>query len=169
MVKIKPAFICPRCDEGITATSKPEHCPSCGLKFSDVSNGFVTPITIAEQQERINDKDKHAKFILALPVDTATNILNDALHIIQTIPGKKVRASDIRDLMGMAIQIGDVAKKYEDFLAAGGVHTPGLFIKTKTTTGDGNELQKTTNGGTTPASVATPMLAPVEPDGGSRG
>ena len=158
---IKNTYVCPRCEEGITAATKPDFCPGCGFKLSMNNTVFTVPVTIAEQQERISDKILHAKFILNLPIDTATNILNDALHIVQTIPGKKVLASDIRNLMGMAIQIGEIAKQYESFLAAGGTHTPGLFITTGEKT---NELQKTRDGTKATAPVPTPMLTPLDKD-----
>jgi hypothetical protein len=161
MVSIKNTYICPRCEEGITGSNKPDFCPSCGFKLSLNSNQFTAPLTIAEQQERINNKVEHARFILELPIDTAASILNDALHIVQTIPGKKVRASDIRSLMGMAIQIGEVAKQYEEFLAAGGTHTPGLFI----TTGENeHEQQKTRDGEKAASPVPSPLFSPMGKD-----
>lgn len=154
---IKNIYTCPRCDEGITASSKPDFCPGCGFKLSGNVDSFTVPHTIAEQSERLTNKTEHVQFVLNLSMDAATNIMQDALHIIQTIGGKKVLASDIRNLMGLAIKIGDVAKKYEEFLGAGGSHTPGLFI----TSGETNELQQAADGSKTTAPVATTLFTPV--------
>jgi hypothetical protein len=97
-------------------------------------------------------------FVVDLPVDIANNIMNDALHIVQTIPAKKVRVSDIRTLMRMAIQIGDIARKYEEFLLAGGTHTPDLFIKV----GEDDESTTNGNGAKTSAPLPTPLFPPLE-------
>jgi hypothetical protein len=117
------------------------------------------PTTITEQTAVINDRVAHIAFVLSMPIDIANDVMNDALNIIETIPGKKVKASDIRTLMGMAIKIGEIAKKYEEFLQAGGTHTPELFIKTS---GDQNESQKTGDGTQASTTVPTPLFAPVE-------
>lgn len=161
MAKIKNIVTCPRCEESLVAEHiKPEYCPACGWKFSKEISSFEIPETITAQLNRLQDKKKHVQFVLDLPVQVASNILNDALHILQTISGKKVPASDIRDIVGMAIRIGDVAKKYEEYLAAGGSHTPGLLL----TTEEQHELQKNRDGGKNAAPVPTPLLAPVGSD-----
>ena len=159
MANIKNTYICPRCEEGISAVEKPEVCPNCHFKLAmPGSGGFAVPTTIAEQQERIGDKKAHTEFILSLHIDTANNIMNDALNIIQTIPSKKVRTSDIRNLMGMAIQIGDIARKYEEFLKVGGAHTPELLI----ISGDDNEQSANGNGEKTTSSIPTPLFSSVD-------
>ena len=117
------------------------------------------PTTITEQTASVNDREAHIAFVLSVPIDIANDMMNDALNIIETIPGKKVKASDIRSLMGMAIRIGKIATKYQEFLEVGGTHTPELFIKT---TGDQNESQTTGDGTKTSAAVPTPLFTPVE-------
>jgi len=160
MTSIKNTYVCPRCDEGISSTNKPDYCPACGFHMSAEVDTFFLPHTVSEQMERINDKIAHADFVVNLPISNAKNMMNDALHIIQTIGGKKVLPSDIRELVGMAIRIGEVAKKYEEFLAAGGSHTPGLFI----VSGEKHEQQQNTDGGKTTAPVPTPLFAPLGKD-----
>lgn len=161
MAKIKLVYTCPRCEEGITAVSKPEICPGCGAKFPATgSGGFMTPITITEQEARISDDIARTKFVLSLPLDTANNILNDALTIMQTLPGKKVKKSDIRIIMGIANRIGEIAKAYEQFLIAGGAHTPELFIKEN---GEHtNESTKTRAGEDSAAPKPTPLFTSLE-------
>jgi hypothetical protein len=56
-------------------------------------------------------------------------MMNDSLNIIETIPAKNVRASDIRYLVMMAIRIGEIASKYHEYLEVGGKHVPSLYIK----------------------------------------
>lgn len=55
-------------------------------------------------------------------------MVNDALNIIETLPAKKVPASDIRYLVEMAMKIGQIATKYDEYIRAGGKHVPSLFI-----------------------------------------
>lgn len=161
MAKIKMIYTCPKCEESTTAEDKPEKCGACGCKFPAVgAGGFVEPWTIEEQSVRIPDQKAKARFLLNLPIESASNIMNDALNIIQTIPGKKVKISDIRIIMGMAIQIGEIAKAYEKFLVAGGTHTADIFLQT----GDTNELSATRNGEKTSAPKPTPLFAPMEQD-----
>ena len=164
MTHISHIFTCPKCEESITAKVKPNHCPNCGYKFAPGAiNGFVEPESICEQSFRIGSPKAHAEFILGLPIESATNIVQDALDVIKTLPSKKVQQSDIRILMGLAIQIGDIAKAYESFLAAGGTHAPGLFINKDE---EANELQKTAVGDEATARVPTPLFPPVEQNGG---
>jgi hypothetical protein len=164
-MNIKQTYVCPRCEEGILASEKPKTCAGCGYKFSaDYLDQFGEPETITEQAERINNNKLHTEFILSLPIESANNIVQDALDIIKTIPGKKVKVADIRTIMGLAIQIGDIAKQYESFLAAGGTHTPELLM----TTGESkNESQKTTGGDASTARIPTPLFASMEQDVGS--
>lgn len=158
-VKIKNTYVCPKCEEGVTADEKPTHCPACRAKFPAPGYaGFEDPVTITEQQERIKDEAAHMAFVVDLPVDIANNIMNDALNIIQTIPVKKVKVSDIRTMMRMAIQIGEVARKYEEFLLAGGTHTPDLFIKV----GEDDESTTNRDGAQASAPLPTPLFPPVE-------
>ena len=160
MTNIKQIYTCPKCEESITSPNKPNHCPGCGYKFSlEGLVDFFLPTTVTEQAERIGDDKEHKQFLLEMPISSACNIMQDALNIIEIIPGKKVKVTDIRTIMGMAIKIGEVAKKYEDFLAAGGTHVPGLFI----TSGESeNEQQATTHGNAATARVPTPLFLPVE-------
>jgi len=159
MARIKLTYVCPKCEEGITAETKPEICPGCGAKFpSMVDGGFVEPFTLAEQNLRINDERAFNRFVLNLPVETATNIMNDALNIIQSISGKKARKSDIRIMMGMAIQIGEIAKAYEQFFIAGGAHTPELFMKR----GDTDDIQKNGNGEKSTTPKPTPLFLSMD-------
>jgi hypothetical protein len=161
-MNIKQTYVCPRCEEGITASEKPKTCSSCGYKFAaDSIDQFGEPETISEQAERINNKKLHAEFVLSLPIESANNIVQDALDIVRTIPGKKVKVADIRTLMGLAIQIGEIAKQYESFLTSGGSHTPELLMTTGEST---NELQKTTGGGEAATRVPTPLFSPMEQD-----
>lgn len=164
MAKIKHVYTCPRCEESITADGKPKQCPGCNYYFPLIADGgFTIPNTITEQAERVPDSFAHRNFVLKLPISVANNIMNDALNVIETIPGKKVKVSDIRNLMGMAIRIGEIAKKYEDFLLAGGVHTPELFL-TPSSGDPNNEPSKTRARETTSATQPTPMLLPVGKD-----
>jgi hypothetical protein len=162
MNNIKQTYVCPRCEEGITASQKPKTCAGCGYKFStDNLDQFGEPETISEQAERINNKKLHAEFILSLPIESANNIVQDALDIIKTLPGKKVKVTDIRTIMGLAIKIGEIAKQYESFLVAGGTHTPELLM----TTGDTkDESQKTANGDATATRIPTPLFASMGED-----
>jgi hypothetical protein len=163
MAKIKHIYTCPRCEESLTADEKPKQCPACQYHFPLVDDGgFTIPNTITEQSERILDSYAHRRFVLQLPIAVANNIMNDALNVIETIPGKKVRVSDIRNLMGMAIRIGEIAKKYEEFLLAGGTHAPELFLSSS---GDPNHESATTR----PREKATapkpsPLFLPVGED-----
>lgn len=143
MAKIKMIFTCPQCEESMTAFEKPEICGGCGAKFPAIgSGGYVEPITIEEQYQRLQDDSGKLKFILNLPIESCNNIMNDALNIMQTVSGKKIDVSGIRILMGLAIKIGEIAKAYETYLSTGGAHTPGLLM----TTGAKNEPTKTGNG-----------------------
>lgn len=150
---ISMTYTCPRCEEGITAAKRPENCPGCGYTFAARRNYLRAPHTLTEQREGLGDDSAHLRFLLDLPIEKANSMLNDALDIVRTIPAKKVSASDIRILMGMAKSIGEIALKYEEFLAAGGVHTPGLLLSK----GAQNEPQKTTDGGKPRRGLTEPM------------
>jgi hypothetical protein len=167
MAKIKNVYTCPRCEEGITSDEKPEKCPGCGAKFPALgTSGFAEPVTISEQRQRLGDEVAHRRFVLSLKMEVANDIMNDALNIIQTIPVKKVPVADIRDLVGMAIRIGEIATKYHEFLAAGGTHTPELFIKKS---GDTNGNAKTVHGGPPPTREPQPLFVPLDQAKGGGG
>lgn len=139
---IKAIYECPHCHAPLTATKRPDKCPACGYDFGEAINEYKYPVTLHEQYERMQSRVAHHDAVIAMPVEKANHIMNDALNIIQTIPVKNVRASDIRSLIVMAIQIGQIATKYHEYLEAGGRHVPSLFFKE----GDTSELPKTTAG-----------------------
>lgn len=137
MAAIKTLYECPHCKETLTASRRPEKCPNpkCGYDFGEALNEYKYPVTLGEQLERMLTKQVHHDAVIAMPIEKANFMMNDALNIIQTIPAKNVKASDIRHLVMMAIQIGEIATKYHEYLEAGGRHVPSLFIKE----GDTNE------------------------------
>lgn len=139
MASIKQLYECPHCHETLTASRRPDKCPNikCGYDFGEAINEYKYPVTLREQLERMLSKQAHYDAVLAMPIEKANFMMNDALNIIETIPAKNVKASDIRSLVMMAIKIGNVATKYHEYLEAGGRHVPSLFIKE----GDTNEQQ----------------------------
>lgn len=159
MASIKSLYQCPRCEEGMTVDKgRPKNCPGCGYEFSDAVLGYKYPLTMHEQHEKLRKDAEHRQALLDMPIEKANSIMNDSLNIMQILPGKIVTKEDIRHLMGMAIQIGEIAKAYETFLIAGGQHVPALFLGDEkslqppplpTITGDRHESKQTTNGGRT--------------------
>lgn len=159
MASIKSIYQCPRCEESMTVdTGRPKNCPGCGYEFSAAVLGYKYPLTMHEQHEKLQKDAEHRQALLDMPIDKANSIMNDSLNIMQVLPGKIVTKSDIRELMGMAIKIGEIAKAYEAFLIAGGQHVPALFLGDEkplqspplpTITGDQHESKQTTNGGRT--------------------
>ena len=149
MALVKQCYECPNCKEPLIASRRPDKCPNpkCGYDFGEAINEYKYPVTLREQYERMQSKNAHLDAVIAMSVDKGLFILNDALNIIETMPAKNVPASDIRNLVAVAMKIGNIATKYNEYIEAGGRHVPALFIKE----GDKNEqLPKTTNGeGTT--------------------
>lgn len=141
---IKNVYVCPRCDEGITADRRPSRCPSCKLDFSHQIYGYLPPLTMSEQFEKLKDPKVHTDAILALDVSKMNDMMNDALNIIETLPGKKVKVSDIRTVVELSIRIGKIAEAYHGFLQEGGKHVPSLLLAPQRTD---NDLPKTGNGG----------------------
>src|SRR5271157_5203577 len=112
MAGVKALYECPHCHETLTASRRPEKCPGCGFDFGEAINEYKYPMTLREQLERMNTSHAHYDAVLAMPVEKAQFIMNDAINIIETLPAKNVRVSDIRSLVMMAIKIGNIATKY---------------------------------------------------------
>lgn len=145
MASIKQIYECPHCHETLTASRRPDKCPNpkCGYDFGEAINEYKYPVTLREQFERMQSRHAHLDAVIAMPVEKALFMMNDALNIIETIPAKNVPASDIRNLVALAMRIGNIATKYNEYVEAGGRHVPALFIKE----GDTNEqLPKKPNG-----------------------
>lgn len=146
-IEIKTLYECPHCKSSLLSEKRPEVCPSCNYEFSaGTVQRYRYPHTLSEQHEAINNAMQFHTVIADMPIAKANFIVNDALNIIKTLPAKNVRVSDIRSLVTMAIQIGEIAKKYQEYLEVGGTHVPSLFIQDKEEKG-GN---KTRLGGETP-------------------
>jgi hypothetical protein len=130
-VKIKSVYECPRCTAPLTITSneRPKTCPECKYDFGEGGDTYKLPLTLTEQLDRLMSKEAYYDVILDMPIEKANSIMNDALHIIQTVPGKNVGVSGIRILVETSIKIGQIATKYREFLEAGGTHVPTLFTE----------------------------------------
>jgi len=128
MAHIKNIFVCPKCDEGITAEGSIDKCPSCGHILGSMGQFYKEPLTYAEQHQKYQDTNRFRDAIIALPAQKAEYILLDALRVIETLAGKKVVPQDIRKIVETAMSIGDIAKSYDAYLRAGGKHVPSLFI-----------------------------------------
>lgn len=123
-------YQCPRCEEHITARQKPKQCVSCGYEFpEDTRPSYMPPMTFSEQHVKYNNEKDMYKAALGITPQKAEYIVLDALLILQTIPGKICRPEDIRNLIGAAKSIGELANAYEAFLQARGKHVPSLYIK----------------------------------------
>jgi hypothetical protein len=144
VAKIKSVYQCPRCQESLTASERPEHCPKCGFEFDSAAETatYVYPRTLSEQHEQLADVAAFTDACLAMPITKANDILNDALTVIRTLPAKNVAVSGIRDLIEMGIRIGEMAEKYKEFLEAGGAHVPDLVLRAEETRGAKNDVQK---------------------------
>lgn len=149
MALVKQCYECPHCHEPITASRRPEKCPNpkCGYDFGEAANEYKYPVTLREQLERMNSKNAHLDAVIAMSVDKALFILNDALNILETVSAKNVPASDIRNLIAIGIRIGNIATKYNEYIEAGGRHVPALFLKE----GDKNEPVSTKPNGKGPS------------------
>jgi hypothetical protein len=137
MASIKTIYECPHCHETLTASRRPEKCPNpkCGYDFGEALMEYKYPVTLQEQFERMKSKHAHLDSVIAMPIEKSMFMMNDALNIIETVSAKNVPASDIRSLVTMAMRIGNIATKYNEYIEAGGRHVPALFIKE----GDKNE------------------------------
>lgn len=135
MPKIVAVYECPHCNAPLTSGKRPETCPECKYNFGEAAMDFKLPVMLSEQNVRLQNKTAYLDTIIDLPIEKANFILNDALNIVQTVPIKNVRVSDIRELMQMAIAIGQIATKYQEYLEAGGKHGPSLFFKEETQDG----------------------------------
>lgn len=129
-VMIKSILICPRCDAGITASDSTTNCPECGLILgTKIGPDYQPPLTLTEQHLKFQDDQRHLEVLINLPIEKANSMLNDALNILETVTAKKVNISDIRNLMGMALRIGELAKAFDSYLQAGGKLVPSLFLE----------------------------------------
>lgn len=122
-------YECPKCLEPLKSKERPKFCPLCKYDFGESGDHYKLPTTLSEQYDRLQNHPVYYQTILNLPMEKANSIVNDALHIIQTIAAKNVPVSDIRYVVEMSIKIGQIAKKYQKYLEAGGKHVPSLFIK----------------------------------------
>lgn len=138
--QIQSVFLCPRCEEGITSIAKTTECPSCGLPLGkQLSDTYTPPYTLTEQHEKLGAKEDYVRFLTDLPTNKANSIMNDALSLIEVVSGKNNSAADIRNLVSMAIRIGEIGKAYDAFLSVGGKHTPSFF-QTKQNTNSRGDL-----------------------------
>ena len=130
---IKSIFLCPRCEEGITSIETTTVCPNCALPLGkQILDAYTPPYTLSEQNEKYKDQERFARVVSELPIAKANSMLNDALVILETVPGKINRIEDIRYLVETGIRIGNIATGYQKFLEAGGKHFPSFFIKPET-------------------------------------
>jgi hypothetical protein len=127
-VNIKQIYTCPQCGESITSTKRPDHCPKCNYSFGEEGVEYKLPLTMNEQRSKFQDDRDFYEAILTMPLEKANNIMNDALNIAELLPAKNSSQTDIRNLVEMAIKLGSIAQRYKDFLAAGGIHVPTLFL-----------------------------------------
>jgi hypothetical protein len=142
MAAIKTLYQCPRCSEGITATQRPKHCPNCKYDFGEGASNYNYPLTLSEQHMRLQKRDEYHDALIAMPITKANSVMNDALNIVQVLPAKNVPVSDIRSLVTMAIQIGEIAKKYHEYLIAGGKHVPDLYLTQLPSTQSGDTINE---------------------------
>lgn len=124
-VTIKHAYVCPRCEEGITADFTDPRCPKCGLGLG-TSTRYVDPLTLDEQRMKLKDPGAHLRAVLELKVVKALSVLQDALNIIETLSVKKASIADIRPMIEMGMSIGNIATAYDAFIRAGGKHVPSV-------------------------------------------
>lgn len=137
---LKAVFQCPRCAEGITSMTRPKVCPACKYEFARGDQaGYTAPLTLTEQFNKYRNQPEYISFVQSLGPEKTNDILNDALTIVATLPGKLADVSDIRFVVDIAKSIGEIASKYDEFLRAGGKHTYSLVNSTtKKETQDGN-------------------------------
>jgi hypothetical protein len=135
-VAVREIYQCPKCEEHIVAAIKPKNCPACKYEFPDASGMYLPPLTFHEQHTKYADKDSLYDAILNLRIEKAEAIMHDALYIIETVAGKICQPKDIRELMGLAKAVGDIAHAYETYLEAKGRHVPSLYTTTEETTND---------------------------------
>jgi hypothetical protein len=153
MARILQTYECPHCSAPLTAVKRPDKCPGCGYDFGEAINEYKYPVTLFEQSERLLRPHAHLDAVIAMPVEKALSVLNDALHILETLSAKNVPLLDIRELVQRGIRIGNIATKYDEYIQAGGKHVPSLFIKE----GDKDVVQKTASG-EGPTGRVTPIL-----------
>lgn len=123
-------FLCPRCEEGITSIQTATACPSCGLPLGKHPVApYTPPYTFTEQHHRFKEVETLSRTLADLPIDKANSIMNDALLLMETLSGKNTPTKGIRDMVKLAIRVGEIATAYEKYLEAGGKHFPAFFIK----------------------------------------
>jgi hypothetical protein len=158
-VIISNLFICPRCEEGITSIETATACPSCGLPLGKQNvPPYTPPFTFTEQHDRLKDTEHLTITLADLPIEKANSIMNDALLLMETLPGKNTTPPGIRQMVKLAIRIGEIASAYEKYLEAGGKHFPSLFIKEQQ-----QENQEQPN---EPQTRVVPVLTPSTPGNG---
>ncbi len=137
---LKAVFQCPRCAEGITSATRPKICPACKYEFvKQEQSGYAAPLTLTEQYNKYRNQPEYIRFVQSLGPEKTNDILNDALTIVASLPGKSADVSDIRLVVEIAKSIGEIATKYDEFLRAGGKHTHSLINpQNKKETQDGN-------------------------------
>lgn len=145
MPAVKMIYECPRCFEGISSQSRPKFCPNCKNEFGPVTETYTAPMTLTEQFKKLRTADAYARFIQRLSIEKSNDILNDALSVVEMLPGKMSDISDIRIVVGLAKRIGEIATKYEEFLQAGGKHPHSILNPTQPIP------KETQNGNPTPA------------------
>ena len=131
---IQNTFHCPRCEEGITSINNTAECPACGLPLGTQNLApYTPPYTFTEQHEKFKSTKAYVETLVSLPINKANSIMNDALSLIEIVAGKNTPTTDIRNIVKMAIKIGEIAKAYDEFLSAGGKHVPSFFTETAQT------------------------------------
>lgn len=129
--EIKHVLLCPRCQEGITSSSRVLDCPKCGYSLGAQTGvqAYQPPFTLTEQKTKLNASDiDHLEAVLGLSVDKSAAILNDAFLILETLTGKKVKIEDIRVLVEIGLRIGKVSEAFDGLIRAGGKHVPSYYV-----------------------------------------
>ena len=129
-------FVCPRCEEGITATMRPKQCPSCKQSFGpSVQTGYQIPYSLTAQFQKKTGADvdnnkeivAYASFIAQIPIENVLDALNDCLSIAESMSGRKGDVSEIRGVVEVCKRIGKIAIAYENYLSAGGKHNHSML------------------------------------------
>jgi hypothetical protein len=121
---INYARTCPRCEEGINSSELNIKCPTCGFQLGPEVPRYQYPLTMCEQHQKYVDGPAHLELLMSMPHEKAMSIINDSLNIVETASAKNGSVSEIRDMLGIAMRVGEVAKAYLDYLNAGGKHVP---------------------------------------------
>lgn len=121
-------YVCPRCDHEVTSPKPGTSCPECGLILGGKNGGtYQPPMPLSEQHSRLQNDGLHLHIVLGLRPEKCRDMFEDVVNILETLPAKKASLTDISPLVEMGIRIGEMAKAYREFLAAGGKHVPAVL------------------------------------------